>query len=140
MEITLACIFYLPTAYYRFFADRTADPFDRKSGKIRYMPPPCLTSCSFYTGKYDKLFPAIIRGGVCAVIMDLFSGENRISGTITFYPMLIESIIKYKGCNRLVFGVKSDKKFAPIEVKKLVMILVSAGILGHSTVVETSEE
>ena len=77
---------------------------------------------------------------MCAVIIDLFSGENIISGAITFDPLLIESIIKYKGCNRLVFGVKSDKKFAPIEVKKLVMILVSAGILGHSTLVETTRE
>ena len=109
LEITLECN-VLPTHYFlSVFADRIASPFDHKPGQIRYLPPPCLTSCSFCTGEYDKLFPPIIRGGVCAVIMDLFSGENRISVAITFDPVLIRSIIKYKGFNCLVFGVKSDK-------------------------------
>ena len=72
--------------------------------------------------------------------MDLFSGENRIAGAITFDPAFVDSIIKYKRSNRLIFGVKSDKKPAPIEVKKLVLILVSAGILGHSATVATSEK
>ena len=50
--------------------------------------------------------------------MDLFSCENRISGAITFNHMSLELMIKYKGYNYLIFGVKSDKKPKPIEVKK----------------------
>ena len=117
-----------------------ANPFDHKLSQIGYLPSPCLTSYSFCAGKYDKLVPAIIRDETCTVIMDLFSGENRIPGAIKFDPVLIEYIIKYKGCNRLVFGVKSDKEHVPIEVEKLAMILVSSGILGHYDIVENSEE
>ena len=74
LEITLACI-VLPThCLLSVFADRTANPFEHEPGQIRYVPPPCVTSCSFCTGEYDKLFPAIIRGGVCAIVLDLFSG------------------------------------------------------------------
>ena len=72
--------------------------------------------------------------------MDLFSGVNRISEAITFDPVIVDSIVNYKESNRLIFGVKSDKKPAPIEVKKLVLILVSAGILGHSATVETPDD
>ena len=77
---------------------------------------------------------------MCKIIMDLFSGENRISGAITFNPVLLDSIIKYKGCNPLIFGVKSNKKPAPIEVNKLLLILISACILGHCGVVQTSDK
>ena len=72
--------------------------------------------------------------------MDLFSGENQISGAITFDPVFINSIIKYKLCSFLIFGVESGTKPAPIEVKMLVLILVSAGSWGHSATVETPEE
>ena len=65
-------------------------------------------------------------------------GENRTSGAIPFDPVLLESIIKYKGCNCRVFGVKSDKKPVPIEVNKLFLIIIYAGILGHCAVVEMS--
>ena len=51
------------------------------------------------------------------MIMGLFSGDNRISSEITFDPVLIDLIRKYKGCNRLIFGIKSDKQPAPIDVK-----------------------
>ena len=52
---------------------------------------------------------------------------------------MIDLIRKYKGCNRLIFGVKSDKQPAPIDVKKLVLILVTARILGHCAVVEKNQ-
>ena len=78
------------------FADRIANSFDHRPDQIPYLPPPCISYCSFCTGEYDTLFPAIIRGGVCKIIMDLFSGENRIAGAIAFNSVLFESIIKYK--------------------------------------------
>ena len=82
------------------------------------------------------MFPAIIRG-VCKIIMYLFSGGNIISGAITYNPVFLESILKYKAYNRLVFGVKSDEKHAPIEVNNLLIIIIS---LDHCTVVEPSDE
>ena len=72
--------------------------------------------------------------------MDLFSGVKRISGAITFNSVFIDSIIKYKVSNHIIFGVRSDKTPAPIEVENLVLILVSAGILSHSATVEKSED
>ena len=75
----------------------------------------------------------------CVKLLWIFSGDNQISGEITFDPALIDLIRKYKGCNRLIFGVKSDKQPAPIDVKKLVLILVTARILGHCAVVEKNQ-
>ena len=141
LEVTLACIILTTHCLMSMFDDKTTNQFDHQPDQIRYLPPPYRSSCSFCTGEYNKLFPAIIRGGVCKIIVDLLSGENRIPGAITFNHVLFESIIKYKGCNRLIFGVKSDKKPAPrIEVKKLSLILISAGILGHYGVIQTSDE
>lgn len=63
--------------------------------------------------------------------MDLFSGENCISVKIIFDILLIDSVWKYRDYNILLFGAKYNKPVAPIDVKKLVLILVSSKILGH---------
>ena len=74
------------------------------------------------------------------MLMDLYSGENRISGTITFDPVLLTAIKKYPDCNRLVFGVDTNKSPTPIQVKKLILVLLAAKILCYTaTVKETTE-
>ena len=79
--------------------------------------------------------------GVCIVLMDLFSGKNRISGDITFVPVLLDKIKKYPGCNKLVFGVNSKKDPQPIMVLKTILVLIAANILFHAaTVKETPDK
>ena len=40
-------------------------------------------------------------------------------------------------CNRLVFGVKSDKPLTPITIKKMLLVLIAANILSHTATVDT---
>lgn len=62
--------------------------------------------------------------------------KNRISGEITFDSVLIDFVRKYKWCNRLILGVKSDKQPPPIDVQKIVLILVCVQLLGYCAVVD----
>ena len=66
-----------------------------------HLPPPCINAYSFCVGDYANIFPSIARNGmrVCTVPMDLFSGKNIISGGITFEPVSINAIKKYKYIN-----------------------------------------
>ena len=74
------------------------------------------------------------------VLMDLFSGGNRISGDITCIPVLLEKIKKYPGCNRLVFGVSSDKPPTLVMIKKMMLVLIPSILLSHMATVATSTE
>ena len=71
--------------------------------------------------------------------MNVVSGDNRISGDITFIPVLLDKIKKYPNSNRIIFGVNSNKKPAPVLVKKMIVVLVSANILRHTGTVGTKE-
>ena len=46
--------------------------------------------------EYKDIFPAIIKIGVQKVPMDLFGGEKRIAGEVTFLPVLVDAIRKYQ--------------------------------------------
>ena len=58
--------------------------------------------------------------------------QNRIIEEITIDPFLLNAIKCYKDCNQIVFGVNSKKDKVPQLVKKLILILISARIFGHS--------
>ena len=121
-------------------AHKASNPFTRDSNTPVYLPHPCKYSCSFCLGDYTDITPPLNRAGVCIVLMDLFSGSNRIGGDITFLPVLCDKIKIYPGCNRLVFGVNSKKPPAPIMVKKMLLVLIAAKILSHTATVGTSTE
>ena len=87
LEVDLDTIVLRTHCLLLVFAGRCANPFDIKPGQLQYIPHPCLTSCSFCNGEYDKLFPTIIRSGVCKVIMDFFL-------VITEYRVRLHSILR----------------------------------------------
>ena len=74
------------------------------------------------------------------VLMDLFSDDHRISGGITYIPVLVDKIRKYPDCNRIIFGVNSNKEPAPVLVKKMLLVLTSANILRHNATVGTNDK
>ena len=121
-------------------AYKSSNPFKHNEIEPVYLPHPCLNSCSFCQGEYDTIAPAISRAGVCSILMDLFSGNNRISGDITFVPVLLDKIKKYPGCNQLVFGVNSKKDPKPIMVKKMLLVLIASNILCHAATVKDSQD
>ena len=122
-------------------ANKSSNPFKQNPSAPVYLPHPCLHSCSFCQGEYNSITPSIGRAGVCIVLMDLFSGNNRNSGDITCVPVLLDKIKKYPGCNQLVFGVNSKKEPQPIMVKKMLLVLIAANILCHAaTVKETPDK
>ena len=114
----LACLVVPTHCIKSVLANKSSNPFVNDKNAPVYLPPPCLNSCSFCLGEYSDIAPPLNRAGVCIILMDLFSGTNIISVDITFMPVLLDNIKKYPGCNRLVFGVNSNKQPAPILIKK----------------------
>ena len=132
IEVVLACIVIPTHCMKSVLAHRSSTPFKQKLGMSVYLPHPCLNSCYFCQDEYDSITPTIIRVGVWIILMDLFSGDNRISGDITFVPVLLDNIKKYSGCNQLVFGLNSKKEPKPIMVKNVVDVNSCRDILSHS--------
>ena len=118
VEVMLAMLVVPTHCIKSVLAHKASNPFGRDRNTPVYLPHPCQYSCSFCLGDYADIAPSLNRAGVCMLLMDLFSGSNRIRGDITFIPVLLDHIKKYKGCNRLVFGVNSDKSPQPIMIKK----------------------
>ena len=140
VEVMLACLVVPTHCIKSVLAHKASNPFITDKNTPVYLPHPCLNSCSFCLGEYSDIAPPLNRAGVCIILMDLFSGTNRISGDITFMPVLLDHIKKYPGCNRLVFGVNSNKRPAPIQIKKMLLVLISANILNHTASVEDSTD
>ena len=65
------------------------------------------------------------------LLLDLFVGECQINSRAYIKTVLIDAIVKYKGSNKMIFGTNSDKAPQPIQVKKLVLVLLSSRILGY---------
>ena len=139
VDIMLACIVVPTHCIKSVLAHKNSNPFNHKANIPIYLPHPCLHSCSYCCGEYNDMFPSLIRNGVCSVLMDLFSGDNRISGDITFVPVLLDRIKKYPNVNRIIFGINSNKEPAPVMVKKMLLVLVSAKILRHTGTVGTKD-
>ena len=55
-------------------------------------------------------------------------------------PVLIDHIKKYPGCKRLLFGANSNKPPAPIFIKKMLLVLISANIINHDASVGVATE
>ena len=55
-------------------------------------------------------------------------------------PVLLDHIKKYPGCNRLLFGVNSNKPPAPILIKKMLLVLISANIINHDASVGVASD
>ena len=92
VDVMMTCI-VVPTHYLKsVLAHKNLNPFMHKVDTPIYLPHPCLNSYSFCCDKYDTTFLPLIRDGVCRVLMDLFFGDNRISGDITFIPVLLDRI------------------------------------------------
>ena len=80
------------------------------------------------------MFPAIIREGVTSVLLDLFVGSARIESRVSIGDVLLKKICAYKSVSRIIFGIKTDKPPAPVSVKKMLLVLLAAGILGYDIV------
>jgi hypothetical protein len=117
------------------------DYFERKfssphwSGPIR--PDPCGDRCSFCFGNYNTMFPRLSRQGVVSIFFALFIVGPNVILDIRRIETVINAIKAMRHCGRLIFGTNSDKPPAPILVKKLLLMLIAAGILACEHVVVT---
>ena len=71
--------------------------------------------------------------------MDLYSGDKRIGGDITFDSVLVDALRKYPDRDRLIFGAKTKNQPSPINVKKLLLALIAANILTYSATIKPIE-
>ena len=89
-------------------AHKASNPFVQDKNAPVSLPHPCKILCSFCLGDYSDITPGLNCAGVCILLMDLFSGSNRISGDITFVTVLMDHTKRYPGYNQLVFGINSN--------------------------------
>ena len=122
-------VLVLPTHCLRsIFAHKSSNPFYSAPAPL---PPPCMVACSFCLGHYIEMFPSLRRDGVTSVFLDLFLGENRIECKPSIKSILLDAIVEYPNSNRLLFGTNTDKKPAPVLVKKALLVLIASGLLGY---------
>jgi hypothetical protein len=75
------------------------------------------------------MFPCISRRGVVSVFFSLFIVGPSVILDIRRIATVIDSIKSMKHSTRMIYGTNSEKPPAPILVKKLLLMLIAAGIL-----------
>jgi hypothetical protein len=81
-----------------------------------------------------------VKNGVQSVFFDVFLGENAVDN-LTLGNNLISAIQQYPASNNLQFGWKGNNKPEPCHLKKVVLMLVAAKILGfHIHFVDDDED
>jgi len=132
LEVVLVCVVTPTHCIKAFLVHKTTNPF---GDSIHYLPPPCGNVYSFCVGEHDNIIPLLVRSVLCNVLMDLFSGVNRIGVDITFVQVLVDALRSHPGCHRIVLGINSDKQLAPVLIKKLLLVLIAPKIFDHSATV-----
>jgi hypothetical protein len=95
--------------------------------------PPCPTDapqCSYCNGALASQFPKLVKAGVQTVLFDVFLGERASTAPLTLGDSLISAIREYPLSNNLMFGWLAANKPEPRHLKKVVLMLVAAKILG----------
>ena len=115
----------LPGCFHVFFEHAFASPFWYGS----FHPNPCGDHCSFCNGSYAGTFPCITHHGVVTVFFGLFVVGTSVIFDVRRIQTVIDSIKAMRSSARLIFGTNSEKPPAPILVKKLLLMLIAAGIL-----------
>jgi hypothetical protein len=95
----------------------------------------CTDRCSFCLGLYKDIFPKVVRTGTVAVLMDVFLHQRQHNPVLIVDTSLVDAIRDYKSPNgvdskELILSSKSKGKIRPIDVKKVILMLLSAGVLG----------
>jgi hypothetical protein len=112
-------------------AYRLANPYLTTTSDVGL--PPCPTDapqCSYCNGSLALQFPKLAKAGVQTVLFDVFLGDNAPTTPLTLGDSLISAIRQYPRSNNLMFGWLATNKPEPRHLKKVVLMLVAAKILG----------
>jgi hypothetical protein len=95
----------------------------------------CGDRCSFCLGSYKSIFPTVSRAGVVTVLIDVFLHQRQNNPVLTIEDSLIAAIRSYKDSDGqdskfLIMKSKAKGQLTPINIKKLLMMLVAAQIVG----------
>jgi hypothetical protein len=137
--LSTLCFLVLPTGcFHVYFEEEFSSPFLT----VPVAPEPCHDRCSYCDGTYDATFPRIARQGVVTVFFGLLIVGPNVILDLRRIQTVIDSIKAMRNSGRLIFGTNSAKAPAPIMVKKLLLMLIAAGILEcqHVLVSGTIEE
>jgi hypothetical protein len=122
---TLRFLVLPPGCFHDYFERQFSSPF--WSGPL--LSDPCLNRCSFCNGSYNYMFPRLDHRGVVQVFFGLFIVGPSVILDLRRIETVINSLKAMQHSARLTFGTNSDKPPAPILVKKLLLMLMAAGIL-----------
>jgi hypothetical protein len=95
----------------------------------------CGDRCSFCLGDYKTIFPTVSRTGVVTVLIDVFLHQRQNNPVLTVEDTLISAIRSYKDhdgndSKLLILKSKAKGQLSPINIKKIIMMLVAADIVG----------
>lgn len=83
-------------------------------------------------GDYGDIFPTLRQDGVTLELLDLFLRENRIDNRPSISSLLLNAIMDYPNSHRLIFGVNTNMKPAPILVNKSLLVLIASSLPGYT--------
>jgi hypothetical protein len=105
----------------------------------------CGDRCSFCCGKMPSIFLKVKRNGVVKVLMDVFLHKRDQNGDLVIEHSLIDAIRNYKDDDGIpskkhILNSESRGIMRPIDVKRLVLQLIAAKIIGIKAKWITKEE
>jgi superfamily II DNA helicase RecQ len=127
-------LFVLPTECQQCTLEKAlANPFSDPDNAILT---PCGDMCQFcLDGGIHPKFPRINVDGVRAALVDLFLGVNQLDDASFEKGGLIDALRTYPNASMLFFGVTNSKtKPTPIDIKNLLLMLLTADIITHKVV------
>ena len=78
------------------------------------------------------MFPAVNRSGLTRIFLDIFMGVNRINTPCTINSIILKAILDYEEISMIISNLKSKNKPTPVLSKKVLLVLIAAGILGYN--------
>ena len=84
------------------------------------------------------MYPRFRRQGVQEVLITLLV-QNGLTGLPVLDGVLVDAIKNYPQCAKVIFGSQSKHKPKPIDVKKLILLLLAVGILEYKVKVNDTD-
>jgi hypothetical protein len=95
----------------------------------------CGTRCSFCLKTYKTIFPAVSRAGIVSVFLDVYLHQRHNNPILTLEDTLVSAIRSYKNRDGLdskflILKSKAKGQISPINIKKIIFMLIAAEIIG----------
>jgi hypothetical protein len=122
-------VFIVPTeCLHAALERRLANPYCTEVSDIA----PCVNLCDYCGGKYKNngFFPKIVTQNLKKALIEIFCGESNLL-LPTMDDAVVTALRNYPNASRLIFGSKSKFRPPPINIQKVILLLLAAEIITY---------